>query len=264
MTNKDLQKFKQWFAAYIAPFYGEDDYVNANLQMKEAHTHRVRRETRYITDALNLDENDARIAETVALLHDVGRFEQFTRYKTYADHRSENHSLLALKILQANNVLEDLDPSESRAIGSAIEFHGVKQIPESLDDRSSLLTKIIRDADKLDIYYTNIKRYKEYLADPDNFKLEIEYSDEPHCSPQIVNSILNAELVNYYDLKTLNDMRLMQLGWVYDINFSATFDRIKEKGYFEQLIALLPDDQTTEKIARHIMTYVENRLGQPQ
>jgi hypothetical protein len=261
MNNKQLECFKQWFGDFIAGHYGDDEYVNANLQMKEAHTWRVCRVSRQITDSLNFNENDTLIAETVALFHDVGRFPQFVKYRTYLDQKSTNHSLLALEVLRENSVMDGLDDDERQTIETAIEFHGAKEIPPTLDQRTADFAKVIRDADKLDIYHIVIKNHKNYIDDPDNFKLEIEFPDEPYYSPEIVESIMNNQRVDYNYLRTLNDVKILQLGWIFDINFLATIRIIKENGYYEQIISFLDKDETAEKVARHVMNYVDQRLA---
>ena len=43
-----------------------------------------------------------RIAEAVALLHDVGRFEQYKRYGTFNDRKSVNHAALGVEIMKKN------------------------------------------------------------------------------------------------------------------------------------------------------------------
>jgi len=39
-------------------------------------------------------------AEVIAWLHDIGRFEQFDRYRTFADAESENHAQIALRVIE--------------------------------------------------------------------------------------------------------------------------------------------------------------------
>ena len=104
MQNSDLKRYMNWFYGYIAGFFGENDYINANLELKKEHTGYVVEEARYIAQGLGLDDNDCLIAETVALMHDVGRFEQFTKYLTYSDRKSISHSDLAVEIIEAEGV----------------------------------------------------------------------------------------------------------------------------------------------------------------
>jgi hypothetical protein len=94
MEQGQLEKFRAWFNDYVAGFYGDDEFVNANIKLKEEHSKRVCKEMLYLADELGLPDEQRRIAEATALFHDIGRFEQFARYRTYNDPRSVNHCLL--------------------------------------------------------------------------------------------------------------------------------------------------------------------------
>ena len=107
MEINQFEQLVQWFGGCIQQFFSlaGDEFLNDNLHLKESHTHRVCGETRLLADALKLNENDTRIAETIALLHDIGRFEQFKKYRTYKDTTSEDHATTGLRILH-----QELDP----------------------------------------------------------------------------------------------------------------------------------------------------------
>ncbi|KKK56869.1 hypothetical protein LCGC14_3060200 [marine sediment metagenome] len=126
MEQEQLEKFRVWFDDYAAGFYGQDEFVNANLRLKEEHSRRTCEEMLYLARQLDLSENQKRIAETIALFHDIGRFEQFVRYRTYNDTRSVNHSLLGLEVLRRTKVLEAVEIKERKLIERAVEFHGAK------------------------------------------------------------------------------------------------------------------------------------------
>jgi len=147
MQKSDLKRYTEWFYEYIASFFGDDDYINANLELKKVHTGYVVKEARYIAGGIGLDENDSLIAETTALLHDVGRFEQFVKYRTYSDRKSISHSDLGVDIIWAEGVLDGLDEAEREIILSAVKYHGIKDVPGELDEKTLLHCRIVRDAD---------------------------------------------------------------------------------------------------------------------
>src|SRR3989339_1325433 len=228
MQPEKLREFENLFDEYVNSFYGEDKYINANIRLKHDHARRVVEEMRYLTESLDLAENQKRIAETIALFHDIGRFEQFARYQTYHDPKSIDHNKLGVRILCEKKIL-DIEPAERMLIEKAIALHGIKQLPVDLAGDEALFCKLIRDADKLDIYHVVITGYRRYLADPDNFDLEVELPNEPFVSREVIDAVLNGRRVGYENLKTWNDMKVLQLGWVYDINFTAALRRIKER-----------------------------------
>ena len=262
MELKQLEKIRAWFDDYIAGFYGDDEYVNANLKLKEQHSKRTCHEMLYLTKELGLDTNRKRTAEAIALLHDIGRFEQFIKYRTYNDPRSVNHCLLGLNVLKKTNALNGIDEPEKESIEKAIEYHGLKELPSDLDGDCLLFSKLIRDADKLDIFYVVIDYYAQYRNNPQEFKLEMELPDEPGYSAEVVKRILGGRRIDYSGLRTWNDMKLLQLSWVYDVNFTATLERIKERRLLETLIDFLPKTEDIEKIKEKIFGYVDSRIKQ--
>lgn len=260
MEQKQLDKLKAWFGDYVARFYADDEYVNANLKLKEDHSHRTCEEMLFLAEQLGLDANQKRLAEATALLHDVGRFKQFVKYRTYNDPRSVDHCLLSIEVLRDEQTLEPMQDSEAELIARAIEYHGRRELPEDLAGEVLLFSKLIRDADKLDVFYVVINNYRQYRDKPDGFMLEVELPDEPGYSSEVVQDILRGRRIDYHRLRTLNDMKLLQLGWVYDVNFTVTLKRIKQRRYLEMMAEMLPDTEDIEKVRKSIFQYVDARI----
>ncbi|GAF85479.1 unnamed protein product, partial [marine sediment metagenome] len=177
-----LEKFRAWFSDYVAGFYGNDEFINANLKLKEEHTRRTCEETLYLAKELGLSSSQKRIADVIALFHDIGRFEQFVKYRTYNDPRSVNHCLLGLEVLRRAKVLEEVAGPDRQLIEKAIEYHGLRELPPDLNGRCLLFSKLIRDADKIDVLYVVTDYYKQYADNPETFKLELELPDGPGYS----------------------------------------------------------------------------------
>ena len=262
MEQGQLDKLREWFDNYVAGFYGDDVYVNANLKLKEDHSRRTCDEMRYLVEELSLSDNQKRIAELIALFHDIGRFRQFVKYRTYNDSRSIDHCLLSLEVLRETKVLDEIEKEEKQLIEKAIEYHGQKRLPGGLDGECLLFSQLIRDADKLDVFYVVTESCKQYRKNPDEFNLEVEFADVPRYSKQILEDILRGRLVDYSRLRTLNDMKLLQLGWVYDVNFTATLKRIRQRRFLEQIIDFLPRTEDIERVKTKIFEYVDCRIKQ--
>ena len=260
VEQKQLDKFGVWFDDYVAGFYGDDEIINANLKLKEKHSRRTCKEMLYLAGELSLDENQKRLNKTIALFHDIGRFEQFVKYNTYSDVRSVNHCRLGLEVLQQTKVLDGLGRQEKQLIEKAIEFHGLKELPEDLDGQFLLLSKLIRDADKIDALYVVTEYYKQYRDNPQEFKLGLELPDGPGYSAEVVEGLLLGQRVDYSRLRTLNDLKLCLLGWVYDVNFTPTLKRIKQRKFLEKLLGFLPGTEDIERVKEKILGYVNFRI----
>jgi len=259
MEQEQLEKFRAWFDSYVAGFYGDDEYVNANIELKDKHSRRVCEEMLYLADELGLSDNQRRVAEAMALLHDIGRFEQFIKYRTYNDPRSVNHCLLGVEVLRKTNILDGIEDNERGLIEKAIEYHGLRELPADLDGDVLLFSQLLRDADKLDIFYVVIAYYDECARNPNHFKLEVELPDEPGYSHDVLKLVLNGHRMDYHILKSWNDMKLCQLSWIYDINFVATLRRIKQRKYVDKIISHLPKNEEIEKVKKSVLGYIEQR-----
>jgi len=262
MEQERLDRFKRWFDDYVAGFYGEDEFVNANLKLKENHSQRVCEEMRYLADELGLTGNQKRIAEAIALFHDIGRFKQFVKYGTYNDPRSVNHCLLGVEVLHQTKVLEGLERKERELIEKAVEYHGSRELPDNLDGECLLFSKLVRDADKLDVLYVVMQYYKQYRDNPEEFKLELELPDEPGYSDEVIENILCGRRVDYNRLQTMNDMKLCQLAWVYDVNFTATLKRLRQHRLLEKMFDFLPATGDIDRVRKKIFQYVDSRMKQ--
>jgi len=260
MEQEQLEKFNAWFDDYVARFYGE--YVNANLKVKEEHSRRTCEEMLHLADQLGLDANQRRIAEMIALFHDIGRFEQFVRCRTYNDPRSVNHCLLGLEVLEETKVLEAVEAEERQLIERAIEYHGLKKLPKDLEGPCLLFAKLIRDADKLDALYVLTDNFRQYRDSPDKFMLELEFPDEAGYSAEVVEGILRQRQIDYSQLRTCNDMKLCLLAWVYDVNFTATLKRIRQRRFLEMICEFLPETQDIETVKEKVFGYVDSRIEQ--
>jgi hypothetical protein len=263
MEQRQLEGLKRWFDGYVRSFYGDDAYVNANLKRKEDHTRRICGEMLYLAKELGLDQSASNLAEAIALLHDAGRFSQFVKYRTYNDAKSTNHSLIALDELKKAGVLGPLDAVEREIIEKTILWHGEKELPPDLDGDLLRYAKMIRDADKVDIYFTVTSFYVDYAKNPDKVRLiEIEVEDRPgEYTQAIVEQILRGERIDYRQLNTWNDMKLLQLAWVYDINYVPMLKRIRQRRYVETILEYLPKDEQMKEVWEKITGYIEERIA---
>lgn len=260
MKQEQVDNFKRWFDKYVSGFYGDDEFVNANIRLKEDHSRRVCDEMRYLTQKLGSAGNSRRIADVIAIFHDIGRFEQFATYRTYRDATSVNHASFGVQVLRKQKVLDGLESDERQIIEKAIEYHNMIELPENLDGDLSFFCELIRDADKLDIYYIIVEYYGNYEQDPEGFKLEVELPDEPAYTKRVLQKLLSGELIDYKELQTWNDMKLYQLSWVYDVNFTDTFRKIKKRNYLEMIVDFLPETEDIKKAKEKVLDYVDQRI----
>ena len=259
MELHHVENFRRWFDAYVNRFFGEDEYVNVHLRLKYEHTQRTCEEILRLAEPLALDDDQKRVAEVIALFHDVGRFPQFAEYQTFDDTRSVDHGRLAVEVLRREGVLTALRREERQWVETAIEHHGRKAIPADLRGRTLLFAKLIRDADKLDIFRVILEKYRLFREDPGGCPLEIPFPDSPEYSPEVIQSVLNGQLVEYPQLRTLNDVILCRIGWVYDMNFAASLAQVRDRHILDQLFDALPQTADIARLRTQVCEYVDTR-----
>jgi putative nucleotidyltransferase with HDIG domain len=144
----DLQDY---FDHYVSSYSFTDPQDQQNIDLKYEHSYQVKNNMTHLT-AKMLNQKQSYIAQTIALFHDFGRFKQYQKYKTFADAKSEDHAQLGVNILQEKQILSALEPRISELILKAISYHNKPYLPSNEKEEVLLYTKLIRDADKLDIW----------------------------------------------------------------------------------------------------------------
>lgn len=166
----------------------------------------------------------------IGLLHDIGRFEQVRLYDTFSDKDSINHGEFGVKILFEDGLIRkfvEMDKYD-KIIKFAILNHNKNDIEEGLTDRELLHAKIIRDADKTDIYYILTSDSKKTIWGKEDLSKE-KISDE------IYREFIEDKRMNYKEIKTAADLVVCHFKFVFDLNFKITREIIKENKYIDKL-----------------------------
>lgn len=240
MNTDTITRLKEWFTHYVSGYYTGECEHDRNIRLKEDHTHRVCRNILLICRSLDLTQADRCLAEAISLFHDIGRFEQYRRYRTFNDMKSENHAHLGLRVMAKHRVLSGLDLRERRMLTQAIACHNAATLPENASERALLFMKLIRDADKLDIWKVVIDYYRERTVNP-NKTIELDLPDSSECSPEALDALLQGRFARVQDMKTLNDFKLLQISWAFDLNFDKSFQILSDQQYIERIAETLPD-----------------------
>jgi hypothetical protein len=254
----DLASLQAWFASYCGTFRSADADVQRNFDLKELHTRNVCAAARLI--AQGGGERRLMLAEVAALCHDLGRFPQYQEFRTFMDSESLNHAHLSARILKQSSLLDFLPEAERDSVLGAVRLHNAFLVPSGLPPATEDLLRLVRDADKLDIWRVFI----DYFYAPDNERASavgLGFPDLPGCSPDVLAAVGAGKMVQLSMLKSLHDFKLLQLSWVYDINFPSTLRLIKERGVLERLAATLPREEAVLAVLDQVQSYLEARLS---
>ena len=205
------------------------DMFDKRIKRKYNHSYRVEKLSNEIAGSLNLDVDEINVSTLIGLLHDIGRFEQLRQYNTFRDSESFDHGDFGATYLQEN--LRDFINTDvyDSIITTAVKNHNKFQIDEDVKDDALLFSKIIRDADKIDILYETTCIFWENEEDIINNSVLTDYA---------YNSIKKFELIKYTKDNQLENLDgiVKNLAFIFDLNFKKSFEILKEVNYINTII----------------------------
>lgn len=208
--------FKEYVSSY--------DLDIIEIKNKYCHSLQVSNLCEEIAKSLNLNEKEILLAKQIGLLHDIGRFEQWKKFKSYHDPDSIDHGDLGVEILfnkkliDAFNITDNLD-----ILYNAIKYHNKFTLPK-LDSYTELFCNIIRDADKIDILYLVFNNDYNILDNTDEEVTKINRED-----------FYNKKSIKNENIKNANDHIVCILAFVNNLNFSISKDYILKNKYLDKI-----------------------------
>lgn len=221
------KSFKEYLRAY--------DVSDGNIELKIRHTYGVVSASEYITKNLELDNEDIQLAKLIALLHDIGRFEQVKVTESFMDNKKFDHAEYGVEILFKNKLIRSFikEDKYDNIIYKAIINHNKYKIEDGLNERELLHAKIIRDADKLDNFRVKEEDKLENIFpmkyNPDTIVYE-------QISEKVYEDFINNKLIFMDDIVNQADMWISYIAFIFDLNFDVSLKYVQEKGYIDKLV----------------------------
>lgn len=223
----DIIRAKEFYKQYINRY----DIRQPRIALKAAHIYRTAENAKLLAENLNISEEDVILAELIGLLHDIGRFEQVKQYNTFLDRISVNHAEYGVKVLFEDNLIRNFieDNQYDEIIRKAVLNHNKDKIEDGCDERELLHCKIIRDADKLDIY--NV-----ILIDALEAAYPLDRYPKDRISEEIIDGFVNNKQIDYSKIKSCADVLVAQIAYIFDINYLYSLKKIEAEDYLEKII----------------------------
>ena len=259
MTTVELLKecrleFEEYFQSLVI---GSPD----NQQRVEdirAHSLRVAGNSLLLAKNLLQTEEDKHIAEIIALFHDYGKAVMIVQGTESPINIQHNHAALSAKLIQQMGFYPKLSADVQLIILKSIEGHNKLKLPKLDNEQQTLFARLLRDADKLDIFETSYRFFKEkYGAQP---LMTMDLINHVEISDKIIKSVLAGKTAAVEDMKTMNDYRLLLLSMAFDLNFKYTFRILSEKQYIQKIYETLPKRDLIIDAYRGIKLFVENKF----
>ena len=231
----------EFFENYVKD-YDMNEYW---IKYKYDHTYRVIDFSKEIANSLSLSKKDKKEVEICALFHDIARFSQYQEFKSFKDIDTFDHGDRGVEILKENGYTDEL-------LLKAVKYHNKYEIPAIFDERTKLICKVLRDADKLDILN---EVYKE-------------------CTTK--NYILPDEILAIFKKhKTLDrkvklnvdgniEYMLKHLAFIFDLNFKYSFKFIKDNDIInERCNSIYKNNkyEWVEELRNICNEFIESRLN---
>ena len=237
------------FDSYTKQF----DMTNRITVLKYNHSYRVSKLSNMLASSLNLNNQDVYLATLIGLIHDIGRFEQIKKFDTLSDIGTMDHADFGAYLLFDEWLITKFtkDTSVYPIIGECVAGHNKYSLKKLDDERTLTQLKLIRDADKIDIF--NI------WANLD----ELDISSSGEISMKVREEFFDDEQIHNEYKKTDADKVVGTLSYLYDINFIPSYKYISDNNMIWNLYERL-DCKDKNKFVEyfiHIDEYVQGKVN---
>jgi putative nucleotidyltransferase with HDIG domain len=258
MDDGEYQKIENIYQNYVDRFRVEG-YFPPKQQIKHEHCLRVAVESYEIARDLQWTEQDAVTARTLGLLHDIGRFSQFSEFGTLIDHKSIDHAERGLQVLSEEGILAGVARDDRQLIEEGIRWHNKKIIPNNLPKDIERFVHLIRDADKLDGFVI----IRKVFVEADTVCRDLLAGKDLHSrsNPRLVEQVKKGQMIAYADTRSVADYLLLQIGWIYDINYGVSMQRVRDREVLEFFPFYLSDDEGVREASAAAIPYRDKILA---
>ena len=250
---------------FFKDYLNDYDLSNGSIVFKIKHTFEVVRLIEYIARGLDLSDEDIELAKIIALLHDLGRFEQI-KVNGIFDNSKLEHAQYGVEVLFERGLIRKFisDGKYDRIIEKAIYNHNKYEIEKGLSERELLFAQMIRDADKLDVYRVYLEtEFKDLFVQFYDPKRSI--GDES-INPVILEDFMNHRCARITDRKNIIDCFVCAMAFIYDLNFDISLQYVYNNNIIDKMIDRIGkvNDGTRvqiDNIKECGNDYVKNKLG---
>lgn len=216
---------KAW--SHFTEYAGRYDRDDGRINLKIVHTREVAKVMDELVGLLGLDGKIRELAYICAVYHDIGRFEQLRRFGTFEDGKSIDHAKTGCEVLEQAGFLAYLPEAEQRMVFTAIRNHNRLAVEKGLDEDTLLLCRLIRDADKCDIF--RVFACEDMV---DTMGETVEQVADETVTDEVLESVLAHRCVDKRIRRTGLDKWVGFLSFFYDLYFTESFRILEREKYY--------------------------------
>lgn len=232
----DIENIKAEFIRYVDDYFENKDISAVYVNLKEDHSFRVASIMEKLARDMKLNEDEIKLSYVLGLLHDIGRFRQklieTKNPKLKLDHADEG-----VKILFEEGFINKLNIPNiyHNIIKYAVKNHNKYKIEDKLSDKELFFAKLIRDADKIDIFRVSFIYHPSKIV-------------ENKFDKNLLKDFYNSKNIKLNKNKLDSSYILVTLSFIFDLNYKESITYLKELKFYEKYINTLrpTEDNTTQ------------------
>ena len=220
-----MEKIIKEYKEYVDKFNQSDSRIN----YKWNHSLRVMEKMQMLSRNLKQNEKDYFLSSIIGLFHDFGRFYQLDKFDTYQD-----------------NVFDHGDYGANELIKN----HNKYSIDSTIDERNMLFSKMIQDADKVDILESLSNKLIEF--NDDDSKISDSFKDYFDSHKLLLSNLK----------ETNNDRMISFLCFIYDLHFTWSYNYLYEHKIFDKIYNNLNNKEIFKYYFENTNKYLKEKIGE--
>lgn len=256
-TEKLLKNCRIEFNEYFKSLTIDSPDNQHKLEEIRAHSIRVADNSLLLANVVLQTEEEKGIATINALFHDIGKASMVSKNLDSLVIQRD-HATVSSKIIQQMEFYQELTADFQVIILKAVENHNKQKLPKLDSEQQTIFAHLLRDADKLDIYDSAYRFFKEKYGIQPVITMDLNKNSE--VSEKIIKSIMAGKVASVEDMKSMNDYKLLLLSMAFDLNFKYTFRIMSEKQHIQKIYETLPKRDQIIDVYRNVKLFVENKF----
>jgi hypothetical protein len=257
MTEQIVEKCKHFFDEYTQRLIKVKTGSELNvLSLMREHSMKVAEYSEYLAAQLMMEAEECSLVGIIGLVQDLGRFSLHD--SGYGQVPGDDLSASTLSVLDDAPFFAEMTLPEQQLVREVIEV-GEKQAASPKDARSAQLVKILRDADKLDLWEVAVLQLKK----DGSFKMpefSLGLTKVLGVSEPVIKALILGKAVHKADIQTVTDFKLYLISLVYDLHSKPAFQIINQKQLIPKIYDSLPKRDDIINAYRQIRLYIENQF----
>ncbi|GET28276.1 HD domain-containing protein [Prolixibacter sp. SD074] len=260
ISQKTLEQFREEYNQILSSVETTGfTQQQQTFEQWKTHNEKVVENILLLGQSLDMEDGEMRMAEILALFHDIARFRDVSTSPYYPKLTETGHAEAGAELLSLLPPFKGLEAAKQEILQKVTIFHNKPELPKKENELVLYYLKLLRDADKLDALRMTAEflTFRDVRLDPAD---TLHLSKSPAISDNICKAIINDMVPKKEEIVTYNDYVLMQLSWVFELTYRKTYLMLNQRQYIKRLYDALPKNDNIIDIYRKIRIHIENQL----